>query len=252
MTVLSANRETTRKEGGLKSHPCEVDTLYKGAMVAITPAGYAIAMAATAGYTMGGVSYEKVVCAAQAAENVRLYTEGLFKFAATSISQAMVGQAMYAVDDQTFDDEPGAEAIFVGILAEYVSATEGWLDIGPAIGQRATKRVPIITKTDDYTVLEEESGAVFLTATDAKTFVLPATKKGLEYTFVNYGADAAVLLTIDPNGADLIAGNDLIGNDGGALTNTKATAKRNDMVKLVGDGGNGWIIVTCIGVWAVA
>ena len=256
MTVLAADRETARKEGGLKSFPCGVDIIYKGGMVGINPAGYVMAMpvaASAIGYVFAGVAYEKVDNASGSAgdKSVRVYTEGLFLFTATSITQAMVGQMMYLVDDNIFDDVAGAEQVPVGILEEYVSATSGWIKIDAAIGQAHLER-KVITKTAAYTVLEEENGAVFYTATDAVVFSLPSTKKGLQYTFVNSGADGAALVEIDPAAADLIVGNDLIGSDGGKLSNTKATAKRADTVTLVGDGADGWFIIASLGVWAIA
>lgn len=256
MTVLAANRETARKEGGLKSYPCGVDIIYKGGLVGINPAGYAMAFpvaASAQGFVLAGVAYEKVDNSAGSAGDVsvRVYTEGLFLFTATSITQAMVGQMMYLVDDNIFDDVAGDEQIPVGILVEYVSATSGWISINAAIGQVEDRR-KFITKTAAYTVLIEETGAVFSGNLDGITFTLPPTAKGLAYTFVNPGADAAMLLNIDPNAVDLIVGNDLIGTDGGILSNTKATAKRADTVTIVGDGDIGWYIVSSLGVWAIA
>lgn len=256
MTVLAADRETARKEGGLKSFPCGVDVIYKGGLVGINPAGYAMAMpvaASAIGYVLAGVAYEKVDNSAGSAgdKNVRVYTQGVFLFTATSITQAMVGQMMYLVDDNIFDDVAGAEQVPVGVLVEYVSETSGWIQIDRATGNQPLER-KVITKTAAYTVLEEENGALFYTATDAVVFSLPSTKKGLVYTFVNSGADGAALVEIDPAVADLIVGNDLIGTDGGKLSNTKATAKRADTVTLVGDGADGWFIVASLGVWAIA
>ncbi len=254
MTVLAADRVTPMKENGLKSIPAGTDIFYKGGLVGINPAGYAMMMPAVAsaqGYVLAGVCAEYLDNSAGATVDVKVYTRGLYSFDATSITQAMVGQMMYLVDDNTFDDVPGTEAIPVGILMDYVSATSGWIDIDKAVGKNINL-LGIVTKTDDYTVLVEESGTVFCCATDGKTFTLPATQKGLVYTFVNTGADGAALLNIDPNAADLIIGNDLIGSDGGILSNTKATAKRGDCVTLVGDGGNGWMIISSIGVWAIA
>jgi hypothetical protein len=257
MTVLAADIVTPMKDAGLKSFPAGVDILYKGGFALINPDGYAVAAPVAAscqGMVMAGVIAEKVDNSGGSAgdKNVRVYTEGFFKFTATSITQAMVGQMMYLVDDNIFDDEPGEEQIPVGILVEYVSATSGWIDIGAATGLKTAVKRKAITKAAAYTVLEEESGAVFFGNLDAITFTLPATKKGLTYTFVNKGADGAMLINIDPNAADLIVGNDLVGSDGGILSNTKATAKRADCVTLVGDGDIGWYIVSSIGVWAIA
>lgn len=109
---------------------------------------------------------------------------------------------------------------------------------------------PVALKTLDYTVLASESGTIFLIATDAKIFTLPATEPGLTYVFVNTGADGAVLLAISPQAADQIAGGALSSVDNKDLLNTKATAKEGDAVTLVGDGVDGWLIVAMQGIWA--
>ena len=109
---------------------------------------------------------------------------------------------------------------------------------------------PLATKTLDYTVLVSESGSTFKIATDAKVFTLPATEAGLLYTFINSGADGAVLLKISPAAADAIHGRALSSVDNKALQNTKATAKEGDFVTLVGDGVDGWFIVAVEGIWA--
>jgi len=161
---------------------------------------------------------------------------------------------MYLVDDQTIDDVPGTYGIPVGILVEYVSATSGWIDIEPAVDvQRNPKgSLDFITKTDDYTVLVTDSGAKFAIATDAKTFTLPSTARGLVYQFWNTGAaDGANIITISPAAADMISGGGLgLGVNNKDLINTKATAKKYDMVEIVGDGADGWIVTEIIGTWA--
>ena len=93
---------------------------------------------------------------------------------------------------------------------------------------------------------------MFALATDGKTFTLPPTANGLKFTFINTGADGAVLLNIDPDDADSIDGNDLEGADGGILSNTKSTATSGDTVSIVGDGAVGWWIISSLGVWAIA
>ena len=109
---------------------------------------------------------------------------------------------------------------------------------------------PVAIKTLDYTVLASESGTIFKIATDAKTFTLPATEAGLRYTFINSGADGAVLLAISPAAADAIHGRALTSVDDKDLLNTKATAKEGDAVTIIGDGVDGWFIVAVEGIWA--
>lgn len=258
MTVLAADRETSRKEPGFKSVLMGTDIIYKGGFVTYTAAGLAVAGQATAGYKFAGVAYEKKDDSAAAGTKwCKIYTEGLFKMVATSITQAMVGEMMYLTDDQTFDETPASGvAIPVGILVEYISATSGWIDIGPALAVPAVAKKNVITITDDYTLTVEESGSVILVGTDAKTITLPATQKGLTYTFINIGADDAVLLSVDPDDADGIFGTiaavRMTATDGGILSNTKSGANKGDWAKILGDGDAGWCIIGGDGVWAGA
>jgi len=261
MTVLAADRETARKEGGLKNYQLGTDIIYKGGMVGINPAGYLMEMpvaASAVGYKFAGVAAEQVDNSAAGTKYANVYTEGIFLFTATSITQAMVGQMMYLVDDNIFDDVPTTVCIPVGILVEYVSATSGWIKIDSAVDvakQPKIATVPnlldLVTKTDNYTVLVSESGYAFALATDAKVFTLPATEKGLTYTFVNTGAAAGVLMSVSPDAADLIKGGGLAGaTDNKDIQNTKATMFPYDFVTLVGNGSDGWIITQKQGVWA--
>ena len=115
----------------------------------------------------------------------------------------------------------------------------------------------IETVSDDKSLGGSDSGKVFLVDTDAKTITLPATAKGLEYTIINIGADAAVAVNISPNASDAIHGTTcastnvvLGGVDNKDLINTKGTAITGDSCKLVGDGSAGWYMVSCTGIWA--
>lgn len=261
MAVLAADIETTRKAGGIKSYLMGTDVIYKGGLVLINAAGAAVAApvaASAVGLKLAGVAYEKVDDSAGAGTKwCKVFTRGLFKFTASSISQAMVGEMMYLVDDQTIDDVPGTYGIPVGILVEYVSTTSGWIDIEPALAlQRNPKSLDLdfITKTDSYTVLVTDSGAKFAIATDAKVFTLPSTARGLRYQFWNTGATTTTIITISPAAADGINGGGLaasaVNKD---LINTKATALYGDMVEIIGTGTAGtsaWIITKLIGTWA--
>lgn len=122
--------------------------------------------------------------------------------------------------------------------------SEGFLAVGTVV-------------TDDTTLVVADSGKVYLMATDAKTFTLPATVKDLRYTFINTGADGAVGITISPNASDKIMGSlsnggqkiIMSGTDDKDIVNTKATALKGDYLTLVGDGADGWYIERGNGVW---
>ena len=112
------------------------------------------------------------------------------------------------------------------------------------------------TVTADKALSYGDSGKVFLVGTDALTITLPATKAGVRYTFINSGADDAVLITVSPNASDKIIGTiaavSMTASDDGDLTNTKSGANKGDWVTIVGDGSDGWYIVGGDGVWAGA
>jgi len=133
MTALSSDRLTSYREGIELDFPVAANTkIYAGSMVCADADGYAAPAADTSGYRFLGVALEQVdnSAGADGAKNVRVRRTGVFEFDAASITQAMVGDPMYAVDDQTFDDAAGpTNDIKVGILVKYGSATKGWIDI---------------------------------------------------------------------------------------------------------------------------
>lgn len=132
--ALAADRETQYKEApGIKRYLVKTGvTIYKGGLVCIeSSGGYAVPGADTANYRCVGVAEETVAAgsAASGTYGIRVRS-GLFLLAATSITQAMVGSAMYVKDDQTFDDT-SSNGVFAGILVEYVSTTSGWIWVFP-------------------------------------------------------------------------------------------------------------------------
>jgi hypothetical protein len=158
MTVLTDNRETDRKDGVLLAVPVKGSTtIYKGALAAVDADGYLVPASDAAALRAGLVAYEKVVnSGADGAVKCRCYRKGIFKFAATSITLAMVGDMMYVVDDQTFDEATGTNAIMAGRLVDYVSATLGWIDIEEAF----TRRVGILTADADATYGQPEADLI--------------------------------------------------------------------------------------------
>jgi hypothetical protein len=117
-----------------------------------------------------------------------------------------------------------------------------------------------IIATDDVTLTAATSGTTYFIATDAKTFSLPAAATagiGTWYRFVNSGADANNIITIDPDGTEAIWGTitlaasvvDLGGGAGKALINTKASSIKGDSVTIMTDGV-GWFVLASTGIWA--
>ena len=133
MAALAADRNTESKLGDLMIYPvAATTTIYKGSIVCVSDTGYLVPGADTANLRVVGVADEKVdnSAGADGALNCRVISGRKFRFAATSITQAMLGDPMFVVDDQTVDDAAGAtNDVPVGRLVEYISATEGWVFI---------------------------------------------------------------------------------------------------------------------------
>jgi hypothetical protein len=130
MTALAAaaNRQSMGGVGSFLDFPVEASvTIYKGGLVGINAAGYAIPMdnAATTIQCLG-VADETVVGTTQGAKSVRVSAGRIWLFAASSITQAMVGDEMLAIDDNTVD-ETSTNGATIGRLVKYVSTTSGWV-----------------------------------------------------------------------------------------------------------------------------
>jgi hypothetical protein len=107
-----------------------------------------------------------------------------------------------------------------------------------------------VTKSDNYTLAAADSGLVVKCATDGVVFTLPATVAGMTFTILNTGADGTVGISLSPDAADKIQGGGLAAADNEDLINTKATAKKGDMIRVVGDGADGWFVQEIRGVWS--
>jgi len=133
MSGLTRDRATAYRDGVELEYPVAAATkIYAGSLVCVDGNGYAVPAADTSGYRFVGAAMEQVDngSGANGDKVIRVRRTGVFEFDAASIIQAMVGNAMYAVDDHTFDDAAGpTNDIKVGVLTKYVSATKGWIDI---------------------------------------------------------------------------------------------------------------------------
>jgi predicted RecA/RadA family phage recombinase len=133
MAALTKDRATPYREGIEIEFPVAANSkIYSGSLVCANTSGYAVPAADTAGLKFLGVALEQVdnTGGANGAKIVRLRRTGVFEFDAISVTQAMVGTAMYVKDDHTVDDAAGAtNDIKVGELVKYVADTKGWIDI---------------------------------------------------------------------------------------------------------------------------
>jgi hypothetical protein len=136
MAALTDNRTTASRKLGVKSEipVAAAVTIYAGSMVMVDSAGYARpAAASVTNRGVPGVATAKADNASGAAGAIKVEVqEGEFLFAADTLGQDDLGAIMYADDDQTIDETQATNCPRVGYLAEYVSASSGWVRIGLA------------------------------------------------------------------------------------------------------------------------
>lgn len=133
MAALTKDRATPYRDGIEIEFPVAANSkIYSGSLVCANTSGYAVPAEDTAGFAFLGVALEQVdnTGGADGVKKVRLRRTGVFEFDAASITQDMVGDDMFAVDDHTMDDTIGTtNTIRVGVLVKYVADTKGWIDI---------------------------------------------------------------------------------------------------------------------------
>ena len=105
-------------------------TIPKGALVAnVTATGKVTNAVDTAGNPVVGVAAETKTSPASGDTWIQVDYDAEWLFAATSITQAMVGTAMEVVDNNEVDETAGAGNIVAGKLTEFVSTALGWVYI---------------------------------------------------------------------------------------------------------------------------
>ncbi len=120
MTALTANHDAERKDGILVAYKVAARTvIYKGALVCLNAAGYAVPAADEAGLTFVGVAYERGDNAAGEDGDVsaRVWKDGSFRVAMRSPRLGDLGAPAYVVDDNTVALS-AAHAVSAGTIVE--------------------------------------------------------------------------------------------------------------------------------------
>ena len=150
MSALTEDRKTIYREGIEIDFPVLASAeIFAGGLVSLQgSSGYARAAADTASDQFVGVAMEYVKnTGASGSVSVRVRRAGVFKFNLSSGAQAQVGDVMYVSDDQTVAASGTSNAVVVGRLVKYESATVGWVDI--AVGAYlATVAASAVTHAD--------------------------------------------------------------------------------------------------------
>jgi hypothetical protein len=120
LTVLTANHDAERKDGILVAYKVAARAvIYKGALVCLNAAGYAVPAADEAGLTFVGVAYERGDNAGGDDGDVsaRVWKDGSFRVAMASPRLEDLGKPAHVVDDNTVA-LAATNAIPVGTVVE--------------------------------------------------------------------------------------------------------------------------------------
>jgi hypothetical protein len=137
MTAATADinrRSKLNSVGGIRQFPIATNTrIFKGTLVALNAAGYAIPATDTTGLFIVGVAEESVNNnpGANAARTIQVSYDREYSFTHDgTLSQASVGQMATVLDDSTISiAATTTNDIPVGTIREYVSATEAFVYI---------------------------------------------------------------------------------------------------------------------------
>ena len=198
---------TPRQEGILFAFPVyQAVKIYAGSLVCIGAAhGYAIPGADAAGNICVGVAAEQVdnTSGNSGDKWIKVWRKGIFELPATSITQAMVGDPMYVVDDQTFDETDPGNGVICGRLVKFISVTRGLIDVDVAIPVAlAAGGTLTITDAAGHFTTDTVEAALAQLAVGAKTaqYLIQPAAITLETgaptaVFANAGADGFTQLT---------------------------------------------------------
>lgn len=103
------------------------------------------------------------------------------------------------------------------------------------------------------TLSRRDSGKAFTSGAADVVVTLPAVDgslKGVTFTFVTLTLSTVTGFSISPAAADQIKGKGITAADDKDYINTAATDAVGDLVQIVCDGADGWIVVAERGTWA--
>lgn len=252
MTTLAANTPRAFEIGNRNEFPViAADIIYEGAAVGLVDAsGHAQPLAAANRFV--GFAEAKADNSAGAAAdiNVRVIESGKVQLSVTGVVITDVGQPVYASDDNAFSLVPTAKR-FIGFVHRFVSSGVCVVAFDAQRFQDPYGGGVYETKSANYTLDAEDTGKTIFVDTDAVVITLPSVADGLDgCTIVNIAAFGAALVELAPAAADKIHGPDITAADDKSLLNTKATARRGDLVRIGLGDADGYFVQHKIGTWA--
>ncbi len=143
MVALTADRNTPQAQGDLRRGPvAAAQKIFAGALVMRNAAGYLVKGSTATGLVGAGRAEEQVDNSAGAAGAKTLtFRPGLFRFANSTstdlITEADIGAACYAVDDQTVAKTNGTNTRSPAGTVEMVDDQGVWVRVDAALTKAA-------------------------------------------------------------------------------------------------------------------
>lgn len=254
MTTLAKDSPQILVGGGMGSVPIIAsDIVYEGALVGDNGAGYGRPLVAGDKFLGHSIVNVANTTAVAGAFDIRLRT-GRYRMVCALVGLITdVGQPVYASDDAVLTFSAPSNS-YVGKITRYESATKMEIEFDTCGRDDFDPNPNRVNKAVDYSVLATDSGKVVYVTVDTKIATLPATVAGYKFTIANGVGFGVAGIVVDFQGGDKSLGGCGLaaGADGAAITNTKATAQRNDFLQLIGDGVAGYSVVGKRGTWVQA
>jgi hypothetical protein len=255
MTTRSDNGALVEILGDVNSFPMIAsDILYtKSAVGLVDASGHARPL--TSADKFAGFCRKKADNSAgiAAALNVDVVKKGTQRLSISGAVITDVGNPVYATDDDTYVFSP-VGAVFIGIMTRFVSSGVGEVtfDAFHGIDPYGGRVWEVFSADATLTILDTAKG--LWVDTDAKTVLMLTYAAGtaLDVIVMNGGAFGTIAVQVDVDGGDVMSGPDDTGAAGGITTNTKATARRGDYIKIHSGGDDGYIISEKKGIWTIA
>lgn len=257
MTTLAADITRDQVLGDINEFPVIAsDIIYEDAAVGLVDAsGHARPLTSSDRFV--GFAQRKAdnSAGAAAAINAKTIAKGSKVLSVSGAVITDVGQPVFATDDDTFVFSP-VGAVFIGIVRRFVSAGVVEVAFDALFGKAPYPYAGRVWETFSAaaTLTKVDTGKAFWVDTDAQAMTLLtfAALTAIDIIVMTGGAFGTVGTTVDPAGGDLVSGPDDTGADGGIVTNTKATARRGDYVKIVTGGDEGYLVSEKKGIWTIA
>lgn len=217
MTALAADLQLEEKDGIVHDAPMAVDIIYRGAMLVFNAAGFlAPVTGAVVGDVFAGIAQEKKDNSAGSAGDIscRYKKKSRWLMTGAGLAQTDVGVKVYGSDDQTITTTFAANLPLIGVIDQFVSSTQVWVQAEP-LGDTGEAAVADLGTTTNLTALVPVATthtALVITAT-THTALVPAassiTASAGTYAIAAEPTGAEVDTAIDQATAKVDTGLDL-------------------------------------------